>query len=227
MKILIIDDEIKLFEYIIKTLNKNYTLDIAETGKIGLYRAKYNKYEAIVLDISLPDYNGIDLCKDIRKLNNFTPIIMLTADSSTENKVKSLNFGADDYLTKPFEIDELDARIKSIIRRNQYHPRPKTITINNFVLNQENQAVYYKNQDIHLSKKEFEIFEILFRNVNQTITRKNIANSVWITEANISSNTIDVHIARIRKKLSEISDEIMIKSINKFGYSLIQKKRPS
>lgn len=224
MKIIIVDDEIQLQSYIIRKLINTYSVDIASNAKRGLYLIKHGTYQTIILDILLPDINGIELCKQIRDQGITTPIIMLSAEESIGQKTKAFHFGADDYMTKPFSLEELDLRIQSLQRRNQYIPQKDKISIGSFNLDTTNRVLLYKNIEVKLSRKEFDTLEILVKQINFTVSRKHFADSLWNEEALISSNSIDVHVGNLKRKLQKISNEICIKSVSGIGYVLFLNK---
>lgn len=225
MKILIVDDEIHLYRYILKRLNEIYSIDIAPNAKKGLYLAKHSAYQAIILDVFLPDINGTELCREIRDQGITTPIIMLSADESISQKTKAFHFGADDYITKPFSLEELSLRIESLQRRSQYVPGNNRLQIGSYSLDTINRVLLHNGTEVGLSRKEFEIFEILLKQINFTVSRKSLADSLYNEETIITSNSIDVHVGKLKKKIQNTSDEISIKSVHGVGYILLHNKK--
>ncbi len=201
MRILYIEDEPKLRKNIAEGLtNRGYTVDTAENGKIGEQLARENGYSVIVLDIMMPEQDGITTCRSLRARGIQTPIILLTAKDAVEDRVHGLNIGADDYLTKPFSFDELTARIRAIIRRS---PEVKSdiLTFKDLTLNTRTQQVTVKNKAIELTLREYGILEYLMRNQGTVITREDILSNVWDRFFDSLSNVVDVHVKNLRKKL--------------------------
>ena len=219
MRILIIEDQEKLAKSIQKGLeNLGYAVDIVFDGGTGLRRilASPENFDLILLDIMLPEIDGITLCKRIRSENIMTPVIMLTAKDTLENKIEGLDTGADDYLVKPFEFNELTARIRALLRR------PKEVLETELVgsgikLNIVNHSVSKNNKDIKLTLKEFAILELFMRNTNKVLNRDKIIDHVWDFNYDTFSNIVDVHIKNIRKKLQDKSENIF-ETIHGVGY---------
>ena len=217
MKILYIEDQKDIALPVIKVLKKKgYIVDYSEDGAIGQEMALVNTYDCIILDLNLPGIDGIQIAKKVKELKPDSNILMLTARTSLDNKITGFESGADDYLTKPFEILELIARINAIVRRNSTNNSIE-LTIGGFKLNAEkNSLIDNKNNTITLSNKETGVLEYLIRNKNRVISSEELLEHVWDTNANIFTETVKTHIKTIRKKLGKDSE--LIKTIKGKGY---------
>lgn len=201
MRILIIEDERDLNNVISKHLRKKgYSTDSAYDGEEGLDFLEFGNYDLIILDVMMPRLDGYQFIEKIREDKNFTPVLMLTAKSLVENKVKALDLGADDYLVKPFDFEELLARVRAMIRRN-YGNVSNDLKVDDLILNIANKTVSRDNINIELTAKEYSILEYLVQNKNRIITREQIKDNVWGFDYEGESNVIDVLIKNIRKKI--------------------------
>lgn len=219
MRILLVEDERNVAAFIKKGLEEEYySVDIAEDGSEGLLMALSNDYDLIILDIMLPGINGVEICKRIREKDRRVPILMLTAVDSVESKVRGLESGADDYLTKPFAFSELLARIKALLRRV-----PDTInelTIGDLRMELLSRRVYRGNREITLTPKEFSLLEYLLRNSGRVLSRTQIIENVWGYNFDPGSNVVDVHIKFLREKIDSGSERRLIHTIRGAGYIL-------
>lgn len=219
MRILIIEDQVKLATSIKKGLEHiGYAVDMAHDGATGLRRiqASPENFDLIILDIMLPELDGLSLCKKIRSEYIMTPVLMLTAKDTLDDKIDGLDTGADDYLVKPFEFDELTARMRALLRR------PKVSLETNLSgagisLDTVSHKVEKKGKDIKLTVKEFAILEYFLRNKNKVLNRYQIINHVWDFEYDTFSNIVDVHIKNLRKKLQGKNEDIF-ETIHGVGY---------
>jgi|APHig6443717817_1056837.scaffolds.fasta_scaffold07044_4 DNA-binding response OmpR family regulator len=221
MRILVIEDEVGLADALVHILNQNkYQADACYDGISGLDNALSNIYDLIILDVMLPKMNGFEILKNIRfnKLN--VPVILLTAKDEVSYKITGLDIGADDYLTKPFNTDELLARIRSIFRRNSNINFENTISYNDVSLNLMNYELSSNNKSLKLGLKEFCIMEMLIKNSNIIISKEKLIEKVWGYESNAEYNNVEVYISFLRKKLSHIDSKVIIKTIRGVGYSL-------
>lgn len=201
MRILIIEDERDLNNVISKHLRKKgYSTDSAYDGEEGLDFLEFGNYDLIILDVMMPRLDGYQFIEKIRENKNFTPVLMLTAKSLVENKVKALDLGADDYLVKPFDFEELLARVRAMIRRN-YGNVSNDLKVDDLILNIANKTVSRDNINIELTAKEYSILEYLVQNKNRIITREQIKDNVWGFDYEGESNVIDVLIKNIRKRI--------------------------
>lgn len=221
MKILIIEDEYNLADAISSMLiSKNYTVDIAMDGEEGLYEALTDIYDLILLDVMLPHKNGFEILKELKSENISAKVIMLTAKSNIDDKMNGFNNGADDYLTKPFHMDELLARVNIQLRKDD---------INNDVLKYEDLELNIKklilknttnNQEVSVIGKEFQLIELLIRNKNIVLSKEQIFNKIWGYDSECEINTLEAYISFLRKKLKLINSKVSIKVIRNMGYKL-------
>ena len=222
MNILVIEDEKSLAKEMSTFLkNEGYICDVAYTGKEASEKIFVNQYDFLLLDLGLPDYEGLDLLKEAKEAKQEAAIIILTARGSTDDKVKGLNLGADDYLAKPFSLLELSSRMQAIIRR-KHGLKKSTTEVNGFVVDITNRTVAYQNQVISLTKKEFDILQYLLINKNRVITRTQLTEHIWdnALEVDYDSNYVDVHMKNLRKKLSHYADIDWIETVRGIGYRL-------
>lgn len=218
MKVLIIEDEKLIADSIKRGLEQEgYNVQVSYNGEDGLEIALYEQFDVIILDLMLPKINGFDICKNLRSKDIFTPILILSARSEIDDKVKGLSIGADDYLTKPFNFEELLARIKALVRR------PKTqlkqiIKCGDLIINTDLMEVTKNNNKLDLSKKEYLLLEYLVKNKNTILSKNKIIENVWEYDSNILPNTIEQYINYLRKKLN---NKKIIKTIRGFGYKFV------
>jgi two-component system, OmpR family, response regulator ArlR len=219
MKILIIEDDSSIRNVLrIGLESKAFAIDLAEDGERGSFMARTNNYDLIILDNVLPKKTGGHICKEIRDLEIYTPILMLSAKSEVLCKIELLNLGADDYMTKPFSFDELLARIYALIRRPKYIQN-EIINVNNLKLDRRKQTIYYDDKELTLTKKEFSLLEYLIVNKNTVLSRGQILDNVWDLRSDPFSNTIETHIRNVRVKIKDEAKKI-IESIHGRGYRL-------
>lgn len=217
MKVLIIEDEHRLAQSIKKGLSQeNIISEIAENGQDGLDMALSGEYNVILLDLMLPVIDGWQVCKSLREAKTTTPILMLTARGEVKDKVDGLNLGADDYLAKPFDFDELLARIHALSRRPQKTIAP-TIKFDDIEIDTINSEVFLKGKSLLLTKKEFLLFEYLVLNKNKTLSKDQIIDNVWDFEKDILPNTVEVYMGYLRKKIGSK----YFKTIRGFGYKFV------
>lgn len=215
MRILIIEDEPKIAEVISSRLKKeNYVVDINKNGEEGIDNALTNIYDLIILDVMLPKINGFEILKQIRKEKIEAKVIMLTAKSMLDDKLTGFNSGANDYITKPFHVEELVARVNAQLRMNQNQTKKDYIEAGDIRLNTKT------NEEIEIICKEFQIIEYLIKNPNQVISKEQIYEKIWGLENESESNNLEAYISFIRKKLKSIGSEVQIKAIRGLGYKL-------
>jgi len=225
MRILVVEDEHRIANSIKKGLEQEkYAVDVAYTGSNGFDLASTEDYDLILLDIMLPEMNGIEICKNLRKNKIHTPILMLTAKGQTEDKINGLDAGADDYMTKPFSFDELLARIRALTRRKGV-VLSTDLSVGDLSLNKKLYTVKRGNEEIKLSSKEFSLLEYLITNKNIILTKDQIISHVWDYDADILPNTIEVYIKNLRNKIDKpFSDKKpLIHTIRGFGYKIGKK----
>lgn len=226
MRILVVEDEHKIAAAVKRGLEmETYSVDLAYTGIEGYDLASTEDYDLILLDLMLPELNGMEICTKLRENKIHTPILMLTAKSELEDKVNGLNCGADDYLTKPFAFEELLARIRALLRRPANALEPQLVC-NNLILNTQNLAVLRNNKVIALSKKEYSLLEYLMRNQSKVLTKAQIISHVWDYDSNILDNTVEQYIGYLRNKIDRAfpKEAKLIHTVRGFGYTLRCKK---
>jgi len=222
MNVLIVEDERQLSHEIEIFLTKQgYQCDVAFTGKSASEKIYVNSYDFVLLDIGLPDYNGFSLLKEAKQTAKESAFIILTARGSTDDKITGLDLGADDYLSKPFSLLELQARMQAILRR-KHGLKNNTIEINGFILDIQNRTVSFNNTPINLTKKEFDILHYMALHKNRVITRVQLTEHIWgdVLEEDYESNYIDVHIKNLRKKLAAYNNADFIETVRGIGYRL-------
>ncbi|HEY9186784.1 MAG TPA: response regulator transcription factor [Ignavibacteria bacterium] len=218
MKILIIEDEKKVANFIKQALVEQlYTVDVAYDGEKGLEMGLSDEYDLIVLDIMLPKLDGYEIIKKIRNENITTPILVLTAKDAVSDKVKGLDIGADDYLCKPFVLEELFARIRSLLRR-QSVDKSNILKLDNLELDTITHTAKRGDKKIEFTAREYELLEFLLRNKNRVLTRSIIAQHVWEYNFDVESNIVDVYINRLRNKIDFGNNKKLIHSIKGVGY---------
>ena len=219
MKILLVEDEKKVADFIKKGLTEEfYTVDAAPDGEEGLFMAENSDYDLMILDIMLPDINGIELCTKIRSKNIKTPIMMLTAVDATESKVKGLDSGADDYLTKPFVFDEFLARVRSLLRRPSL--AADLLKAADLVLDPVKHEVLRGGRKIDLTWKEFALLEYMMRNRGRILSRTKIFENIWSYDIETSSNIVDVYVSYLRDKIDKRHSQKLIHTVRGAGYIL-------
>lgn len=218
-KILIIEDEQNLARFIeLELKHEDYEVEICYDGESGLNQALTEDYDCILLDLMLPKMNGLEVCRRIRREKN-TAIIMITAKGDTYDKVIGLDYGADDYIVKPFDIEELLARIRVIIRRNvKLEPETSTIEINDIKIDKNAFSVYIGGESVDLTKTEYELLLLLAENQNYVLQRGQILNHVWGYESEVETNVVDVYIRYLRNKLKPFKKENIIETVRGVGY---------
>lgn len=220
MRILIVEDQPKMASFIKKGLvAQGYMVDISETGMGAESMIVETDYDLIVLDVNLPDQNGMDTARHLRRDGFRKPILMLTALSTTKDKIHGLDAGADDYLTKPFEFEELLARIRALLRRNHGNESSK-LRFGDIELDLVQRRVVRAQTEVNLTAKEFSLLEYFMRNPGRPITRIEISEHVWDVNFDTNTNIIDVYINMLRKKVDSPFDKKMIHTMVGFGYIL-------
>jgi len=220
LKILVIEDDHKIANSIKKGFEQeSHVVDVAYDGITGNDYSLTENYDVIVLDIMLPDIDGITICKNVRHENINTPIIMLTARDQVDDIVAGLNTGADDYLTKPFEFEVLLARVQALSRR----PRNMigdVLKCSNLKIDMLRKETKVNNKSVDLSKKEYSLLEYLLRNKDRVLTKEDIIEHVWSFDAYILPNTVEVYIRYLRNKIDKPFNTHLIKTVRGFGYKL-------
>lgn len=216
MKILLVEDDVKLSKNLKTALQReSYTVDTSLSLKDAFNNFYENEYSLIVLDVNLPDGNGFDFCKQIRDEEFLTPILMLTARDSVNDRVLGLNTGADDYLVKPFSTSELFARIKALMRRSA-NKSSNILVVKDLKLDLSKKLVTKKEVEVNLSSKEYSLLEYLLLNKEKILSKTDLLNHVWESDIDIETNVVDVYIGYLRKKLGKD----YIKTIRGMGYRI-------
>ena len=222
MKLLIVEDEPNLSSIIRKGFSeKNHDVSVALDGTTALDLLSNHNFDVVILDVMLPDINGIEICRRLRAAKNFVPILLLTALGSTENIINGLNSGADDYLLKPFKFLELDARVNALSRRARQVQKPnEIITIADLQINSKTKSVTRNGDTIVLTAKEFKLLYYLAINSGNILSREQLLDNVWDINFDMNTNVIDVYINYLRKKIDKPYDTKLIHTMKGLGYVL-------
>jgi DNA-binding response OmpR family regulator len=201
---------------------EGHTVDVAHDGEEGLQMALEGTHDVIVLDIMLPGINGLDVCKSIRTNRVDTPVLLLTALDGVDDRVRGLDAGADDYLPKPFALEELLARLRALSRR-RVHPRdPQELSVDDLTLDLRRRRAQRDGRTIELSPKEFSLLEFFMRNQGRVVTRAQILNHLWGYDFATDSNLVDVYVAYLRRKVDKHTKNSLIRTVRGVGYALGQ-----
>lgn len=220
MKILVVEDEPKVASFIKQGLEEqSYNVTVAYDGFFGHKLATENEFDIIILDLMIPYMNGLELCRKLREESIKTPILMLTALGTTDDKVTGLESGADDYLVKPFEFKELVARIRALSKRyTDTMQMPKVLKVSDLEMNLDEKSVKRAGRNIDLTAKEFSLLEFLLRNKNRVVSRAEISEKVWDIHFDTGTNVIDVYVNFLRKKVDKEFDRKLIHTMVGMGY---------
>jgi heavy metal response regulator len=220
MRILVVEDERRLCNIIKRgLLEEGYAVDAAYDGEDGEYLAETTPYDLVILDIMLPKKDGIEVCQELRLKKVNTPILMLTAKDTVEDRVKGLDAGADDYLVKPFAFNELLARVRALLRREGLSKSPR-LQVGDLTLDTLTREAWRAQRKIELTSKEYVILEYFMRHPNIVITRTMLEEHAWDYEFDSMSNLIDVYIRRLRRKIDERGQDSLIQTVRGAGYRL-------
>jgi two-component system copper resistance phosphate regulon response regulator CusR len=220
MQLLVIEDNPKMAGFVRQGfVEMGYGVDVAHTGHDGEEMATVNQYDAVILDVMLPDQDGVQVCRNLRRCGVRTPILMLTALSTTADKVAGLDAGADDYLTKPFEFDELVARIRALLRRGQAQ-ESSVLKFDDIEMDLATRKITRAGERIRLTPKEFALLEYFMRNPNRVLSRTAIAAHVWDINFDPDSNVIDVYVSMLRRKIDRDFARPLIHTVVGTGYIL-------
>jgi len=220
LRILVVEDEKKVASFIKKGLEEqSYVVDVAHDGRRGEELVSQNEYDIVILDVLLPTQDGVVTCKRIRDKKIDTPILMLTAIGETDAKVRGLDSGADDYMTKPFHFEELLARVRALLRRKS-QDKSTTLQINGLILDPVSRSVEREGKQIRLTVREFALLEYFMRNKGKTLSRAHIAQHVWNVSFDMESNVIDVYVKLLRQKVDKDFKRPLIHTIVGAGYAL-------
>lgn len=220
MRMLVVEDEKDLRELLKKRLKKDYTIDLCEDGESAMDFIEIYTYDIILLDIMLPKMDGIRLLKWMRKQKKTTPVLLLTARSSVEERVEGLDAGADDYLIKPFAFEELQARLRVLLRRNAAADPTDILTCEDLVMDTNRKRVTRAGQEIALTTKEYKLLHYMMRNPGAVLSRDQLEQRAWDSDFEGGSNIIDVYIRYLRKKIDSGYDKKLIRTVYGKGYCL-------
>jgi two-component system OmpR family response regulator len=218
MRILVVEDEVKMARAIRRGLEQEgYAVDVANEGEDAFQRGLFNDYDAIVLDLMLPERDGFSICRELRGRGRWAPILMLTARDGVEDRIRGLDAGADDYLVKPFAFGELLARVRAMVRRGGTE-RPSTLTVDDVSLDPATHTVRRAGELVDLTPKEFALLEFLMRHPSEVVSRTRILEHVWDVNYEGFSNVVDVYVGYLRRKLGRPSQKAFIRTIRGVGY---------
>ena len=222
MRILLVDDEVKFAQSLQKVLeSQRYTVEVVHDGQDGYDLAAVETFDLLLLDVSLPKLNGVELCQRLRAEGNTAPILMLTARDTTADKILGLDSGADDYLVKPFEVEELLARMRSLLRRGKADP--VILEVGDLQLDPVAQVVRRNGHEIELSAREYALLEFMMRNPRHILSKQQILDHVWGNEVDSFSNVVDVYIGYLRNKVDKpfrASGGALITTVKGLGYRI-------
>jgi two-component system OmpR family response regulator len=220
MRILVVEDDLKLAAALGRGLrNERYDVDLVGTGEDGLSQAERQEYGAIVLDVMLPGLDGFELCEELRRRERWTPVLMLTARSGVSDRIRGLDGGADDYLVKPFDFDELLARLRVLIGRGPV-VRSSVLEVGNLRVDCSTRMVTRSGRQVELTSREFDVLAILAHNAGKLVSRSQLMLEVWTGEVDASPNVTDVYVGYLRKKLERPSGRRLIRTVRGKGFVL-------
>lgn len=220
MRVLIVEDEKALAQILKKGLEENaFTVDLCFDGEEGLYMIETYPYDAVVLDVMLPNMDGLTILNKLRAKNINVPVLMLTAKGAIEDRIKGLNIGADDYMAKPFDFSELVARVRAIVRRSKGKPDP-VIAIDDLTIDTNSRSVKRAGKEIKLSAKEYNLLEYLALNKNRVVSRTELTEHIYESDFDLDSNIIDVYINYLRNKIDKGFEKHIIQTVRGAGYIL-------
>lgn len=222
MNLLVVEDDPRVADFLARGLRaEGYLITVARTGPEGLELGRSQPFDLILLDLMLPGLSGLEVCQELRARQVLTPILMLTALDTTEDKIKGLRLGADDYLIKPFDVDELLARIEALIRRNRgFTADSKQLVVGDLVFDRETLTVRRGEHPIELTAKELALLELLMSAPGKVFSRERILNRVWGYAEDPLTNVVDVYIRRLRGKIDDGHTLPLIKTLRGIGYKL-------
>ena len=220
MRVLVVEDNELLLESIVQLLSDEFTADSTTKGDEALYLAEQNIYDVIILDVMLPEINGFDVIRELRAKNIHTPVLFLTARDSLEDRVKGLNLGGDDYMVKPFQIQELKARLKAILRRSANLTINESLCYKGIVIHNQKKQVMVDGDIMSLTIKQYELLEYLIQHKEQILTREQIYDRIWGFDSDTTIGIVEVYIHKLRKNLQPYNYDKDIKTVRGIGYML-------
>lgn len=219
MRLLVVEDDVDVAQQLVEGLRETYYVDHVALGSEAIYAARVNEYDLIILDIGLPDIDGIEVCVQIRADKSNACILMLTAEDTLEQKVLALDSGADDYITKPFSLAELAARIRALLRRPRNYLNT-ILTVADLQLDTAKRIAHRNGRVLHLQRKQFDLLEYFMRNPERVLTRYEIMEHVWDNAADPLSNVIDVHIQYLRRQVESPYSLKLVHTVKGVGYKI-------
>lgn len=220
MRVLVVDDAPKMSSLLRRAFQEDgYAVDIEAMGRDAVWRASEVDFDAVILDVGLPDITGFDVCRQLRRRGRWMPILMLTARDAVYDLVQGLDCGADDYVTKPFELDEVRARLRALVRRVPV-ARPAALTVGDLVLDPAARTVRRGSAEVSLSPREFSLVECFMRHPGQVLSRMQILENVWDSSRESESNIVDVYVRMLRDKIDRPFGRCTIRTIRGVGYLL-------
>lgn len=220
MRILIVEDEVRLADALGQILSQaKYAVDIVHNGQDGLDYALSGEYDVVVLDIMLPKMNGFEVARALREQKNATPVLMLTARDEVSDKVRGLDAGSDDYMTKPFAPEELLARVRALSRR-QGEVAMETLTYGDLTLNLANYTLEKGGKSVRLGMKEFEVLRLLMANPTMVMPKETILVKVWGSDSDVEENNVEAYVSFLRKKFCYLDSKVNITAVRRVGYQL-------
>ena len=218
MKMLIVEDDRLLADSIADYLKDTFSVDVAHDGEEGLYEAEKDIYDLILLDIMMPEMNGYEVLKHLRKQGITTPVIMITAKDGLDDKVKGLKLGADDYIVKPFFREELLARIEAVLRRSGRLTDIATIKYKDLTLERKAKRIFLKDKEIFLQGKQYDLLEYLISNKDTILTKEQIFDRIWGFDSDTMVSVVEVYVSNLRKALKNYGYTLPIKTVRGLGY---------
>ena len=220
MNVLVVEDERNLADAIVRIVSDaGFNCEAVYDGNAGLTSAESGLYDAVIMDVMLPGMDGIQIVRELRHQGNSIPVLMLTARTSTSDKVEGLDAGADDYMTKPFEAPELLARLRALTRR-QGDVVIDTVTFADLTLDLETHDLSCDGREVHLSGKEFEVLKMLMSSNARVVSKQDLLTRVWGADADASENSVEAYISFLRKKLTHVHSKVQITTLRMLGYRL-------
>ena len=223
MRVLVIEDDTDISSAIASMLaRQRYAVDVASDGQAGLDQLLGGSYDVAIVDIALPGRDGFSICRAARAERVPTPVLMLTARDAVEDRIRGLDAGADDYLIKPFDAEELAARVRALLRRAERPPQPAAISVGSLVVDANARTVTIAGIPLELGTTEFRLLELLARNRGMTLSRAQILEKIWDYDFQGSSNIVDVYVSQLRRKLKELGTTASIATVWGVGYKLVE-----
>jgi two-component system copper resistance phosphate regulon response regulator CusR len=227
MRVLLVEDDARIARFVAKGLREqSYAVDVSGDGNGALYQSEINSYDIVILDVMIPGKDGFEVCRELRKSGMRMPVLMLTAKDGVEDRIRGLDHGADDYLTKPFEFRELLARMRALLRRSG-ELRPAQIRVGDLVLDTAAQSVARRERQIPMTAKEYALVEFLARNAGRVVGRAEIAEHVWDEAFDPFSNLIEVYVNRLRRKIDAGEAKPLLQTRRGAGYLLGPAEAPA